>query len=254
MLLESRGYITSHPRVNKRVQQAEEGLPYLHLTYFILWESSILKGKERRRNCWGGLLEAGWATVFKEADKWEIWAESTKRVNTLFSSLAPHQHQLVFTWNVSTHSVPTSCSCSATWLVSHFVVVSWNVIIAVFKLKKRHDGDRNTACIYSFCAATLINPIASAFLQPAALLELNEGRARRGLTCVCVPLGKMPANVLRLPVTPLWRTPRGGETPPRGGGISTAPLSGEWPCGAGTALCWPAGLSPGYLSRQSKHL
>lgn len=87
MLLESRGYITSHPRVNKRVQQAEEGLPYLHLTYFILWESSILKGKERRRNCWGGLLAAGWATVFKEPDKWEISPESTKRVNTLFLSL-----------------------------------------------------------------------------------------------------------------------------------------------------------------------
>lgn len=26
----------------------------------------------------------------------------------------------------------------------------------------------------------------------------------------------MPANVLRLPVTPPWQTPRGGETPPRG--------------------------------------
>lgn len=70
----------------KRVQQAEEGLPYLHLTYFILWESSILKGKEREKNCWGGLLAAGWTAVFKDRDKWEISPESTQRVNLVVLS------------------------------------------------------------------------------------------------------------------------------------------------------------------------
>lgn len=94
------------PQSKQRVQQAEEGLPYLHLTYFILWESSILKAKERKKNCWGGLLAAGWTAVFKERDKWEISTESTKRVNSLFI-FSPHKVSSF--WNDSCHDhFPTS--------------------------------------------------------------------------------------------------------------------------------------------------
>lgn len=111
MLLERRSYITSHPWVNKRVQRAEEGLPYLHLTYFILWESSILKGKERKRNCWGGHLAAGWTTVFKERDKWEISPESTKRVNRVFLSFLHTRSRHFELFHVATISTLLS-SCS----------------------------------------------------------------------------------------------------------------------------------------------
>lgn len=184
MLLERCSYITSHPWVNKRVQRAEEGLPYLHLTYFILWESSILKGKERKRNCWGGHLAAGWTTVFKERDKWEISPESTKRVNRVFLSFLHTRSRHFQLFHVATVSTLLS-SCSR--VTSRVTLLSFMIFCSMQTFTLLIICSLWFFLFVCFWLLLLFIPSWRCFA--AAESTLNGGDWNRALTCVCVPLG-----------------------------------------------------------------
>lgn len=233
MLVERRSYIASHPRVNKRVQQAEEGLPYLHLTYFILWESSILKGKERERNCWGGLLAAGWTTVFKERDKWEISPESTKRVNSLFI-FSPHKVSSFQMFPVTTiPPVPALSSGSrATRVTSRVTLLGFHFpstdMVQIFTLLIICS-----LCSYwMFLIIVVINCVVAVLCSSLHFPHLTRAAAsERWPVFVCLWAKRHWLCCVRLSSQACAVKCRLGV-----GRISRVPLTGNWPSGGGSRL------------------